>query len=294
MDDLFARFSEIIQPRETQLFSKNPIGYSRAGHPIYGYKYGTGPIAISLIGGCHSDEPVGPFFLRRFVAYLQNLPQNDPMLEKYEWWIIPHTNPDGELKNKSWYNNSTLDYSLPSYLTKNFRELPGEDMEFGFPRTDTDTLARPENRAIYKWWKSGTKPFKLHASLHGMGFGAGPWFLLDRSWIFRTVEMRKKCTNLVKQLGYTCHDIERNGEKGFFRIEKGFCTRPDSRSMARHFLNLNDKKSAAKFRPSSMETIRSFYADSLTLVTEMPLFITPGVGNILGPPDPKDLFWKDN
>jgi hypothetical protein len=293
MHDLFIRFAEIVQAKTAQYVAKEEIGYSRAGHAIYGYKFGNGPVATSLIGGCHSDEPVGPYFLRRLVSYLSGLPKDDPLLQNYEWWIIPHANPDGEFKNNSWYKGPNLEYSLSAYLKGAFREAPGDDMEFGFPRSANDLLARPENRAIYKWWKTCSKPLKLHASLHGMGFGAGPWFLLDRSWIFRTVEMRKQCTRQVNLLGYTLHDMERNGEKGFFRIEKGFCTRPDSQFMAQHFVNLNDQETAAKFRPSSMETIRFFYPDSLTLVSEMPLFITPGVGDVLGPPDLKAVFWKD-
>ena len=292
MHDFFVRFPEILQSESIQSIPGVEIGSSRAGHPIFGYKFGTGATAISLIGGCHSDEPVGPKFLRHFISFLHDLQNDDPLLSDYEWWIIPHANPDGELLNKMWYNDTALDYSLISYLKHAFREQPGDDIEFGFPRSHTDLAARPENRAIYKWWKSSSKPFKLHASLHGMGFGAGPWFLLDRSWIFRTVELRDKCSSLTKQLGYVLHDIERNGEKGFFRIEKGFCTRPDSRYMIQHFNNLGDAETADKFRPSSMETIKSLYSDSLTIVSEMPLFITPGVGDILGPPDPKAAFWK--
>ena len=41
-----------------------------------------------------------------------------------------------------------------------------------------------------------------------------------------------------------------------------------------------------------MEAVRSLGGDTLTLVTEMPLFITPGVGETLGPPDPEAVRWK--
>ncbi len=49
---------------------------------------------------------------------------------------------------------------------------------------------------------------------------------------------------------------------------------------------------ASKFRPSSMEAIRSLGGDPLTLVTEMPLFLLPEVGEVLGPPDPEAERWK--
>ena len=41
------------------------IGRSREGNPIYGYRLGEGEIGVSLIAGCHADEPVGPEMLRR-------------------------------------------------------------------------------------------------------------------------------------------------------------------------------------------------------------------------------------
>ena len=45
--------------------------------------------------------------------------------------------------------------------------------------------------------------------------------------------------------------------------------------MVAHFLALSDEETAAKFRPSSMELIRSLGGDPLTLVSEMPLFLLP-------------------
>ena len=41
--------------------------------------------------------------------------------------------------------------------------------------------------------------------------------------------------------------------------------------MTQFFLDRQDELTARKFRPSSMETIRSVGGDPLTLVTEMPL-----------------------
>ena len=42
-----------------------------------------------------------------------------------------------------------------------------------------------------------------------------------------------------------------------------------------------------------MEAVRALGGDPLTLVTEMPLFITPGVGDELGPPDPVLTRWRE-
>jgi len=76
-------------------------------------------------------------------------------------------------------------------------------------------------------------------------------------------------------MGYDLLDWDRRGDKGFERIDKGFSTRPDSRAMVRHFLALGDRRTAALFRPSSMEVVRRLGGDPLTFVSEMPLFLHP-------------------
>ncbi len=115
-----------------------------------------------------------------------------------------------------------------------------------------------------------------------MGFAAGPWFLVEGEWKDRCNVLKERCAARVAELGYALHDVQRNGEKGFFRLGRGFCTRPDSKYMRKHFSQLGDNRTAALFRPSSMETVRALGGDPLTLVSEMPLFITPGVGEELG------------
>jgi hypothetical protein len=125
-----------------------------------------------------------------------------------------------------------------------------------------------------------------------MAFAAGPWFLIDAAWANRCQPIKNRCRKTTTQLGYVLHDVERHGEKGFHRIDRGFCTRPDSESMSRYFLERGDVTTAAKFRPSSMETIRSFGGDPLTLVSEVPLFVTPGVGETIEPTDPEAERWR--
>ena len=320
------------------------LGTSREGRPVVGYRFagdpGSTPTRVSLLAGCHADEPVGPRLLRHLVDHLKSLPQDDPLLAGMEWWIVPHANPDGEERNRGWQGSSggsglmpsaagpaagssetgTAEagaseakpsdplpevYDLPAYLTHAVRELPGDDMEFGFPRGPGDRDARPENQAIYRWWRTAPGPFHLHVSLHGMGFAAGPWLLIEPTWAERARPLREAFRERARELGYVLHDVERLGEKGFFRLERGFATRPDSRHMRDHFLARGDPETASRFRPSSMETIRRLSlgsgpgaagpvdADPLTLVTEMPLFLTPGAGETPGPPDPAAKEWKD-
>ena len=287
------RVNSILSGRPVTVDAGDVIGHSREGRPIQAFRFGRGDTRISLLAGCHADEPVGPRLLRHLAAYLSSLPANDPMLERYQWWVIPHINPDGEQRNRAWQTGDASTYKLSSYLAHVVRELPGDDIEFGFPRSEDDAGARPENRAIYDWWHENESSFALHISLHGMGFAAGPWFLIEEAWKDRCDLLKQRCVEQVRSMGYVLHDVERNGEKGFFRLERGFCTRPDSRYMREHFLGIGDAGTADLFRPSSMEAVRSLGGDTLTLVSEMPLFIAPGVGEQLGPPDPVAAEWKE-
>ena len=267
------------------------IGRSRRGRPVFAYRIGRGPLRVSLIGGCHADEPVGPRFLGRLVRFLAG-PAGAELRRAATWSVIPHVNPDGEEANAAWQTTGAERYDFVSYLRHRVREFPGDDIEFGFPDGADDEGARPEDRAAWQFWQ-GAAPFDLHVSMHGMSVAAGPYFLVERSWWPRLGEMAAALTREVEGAGYTLHDVERHGEKGFHRLGRGFCSRPDSRAMRRHFLDLEDPGTAARFRPSSMEAVRSLGGDPLTLVTEMPLFITPGVGAELGPPDPALMRWRE-
>jgi hypothetical protein len=270
------------------------LGRSRRGVEIEGYRFGRGALHVSLIAGCHADEPVGPAMLRRLAAYLAERPADDPLLAAATWSVVPHVNPDGEERNAAW-SAETLPavdprggedrvYDLHLYRKHVVRELPGDDMEFGFPRGADDTGARPENRAVAAFLAEGA-PFHLHASFHGMAFATGPWFLIEEAWIDRTAPLREAMRRTVRAMGYQPFDVDRGGEKGFHRIDEGFTTRPDSRSMIRWFESRNDPGMAAKFRPSSMEFVRSLGGDPFTMVSEMPLFLRPLEEGETGRPD---------
>lgn len=259
------------------------LGASREGRPLIGYRFGRGPLAVSLIAGCHADEPVGPAMLDHLVAFLAGLGDDDPLLQHISWSVIPHANPDGEARNASWIairatttSGQREGYDLFTYLRSAVREAPVDDVEFGFPRDDDDEEVRPENRAIADFLRAAA-PVSLHVTFHGMAFAAGPWFLIEPGWADRTLMMRDTLRAAVRGLGYRLHDIDRAGDKGFFRIDRGFTTRPDSRAMAAHFTALGDVATAALFRPNSMEFVRSLGGDPLTLVSEMPLFLLPAL-----------------
>ncbi len=283
-----------------------PIGRSREGRGILGAVLGRGPRRLSLIGGCHSDEPVGPAMLRRLVAYLGSRAEDDPLLAGWTWYVVPHVNPDGEARNAVWSDMSS--HTLPAvdhlgeedrvfdlhlYLRNVMREKPGDDMEFGFPRGPSDAGARPENRAVADFLAAGA-PFDLHGSFHGIAFASGPWFLIEPAWVDRTGRLRDALRGRVRSMGYGLFDVDRGGEKGFRRVDEGFSTRPDSRSMISYFESRGDLETASKFRPSSMEYVRSLGGDPFTFVSEMPLFLRPlPPGDTGRPGDPIFRAWLE-
>lgn len=267
------------------------IGRSRLRRPILGWSFGAGERSVSLIGGAHADEPVGPEVLSRWVAFLGRLAASEPrhpLLTAWRWRIVPHINPDGAAVNAGWPGSTVrvadsrgvaaYGYRFSSYFESVVRERPGDDLEFGFPSRVEDlagsSAARPEARGVAAFLAEGA-PLALHASFHSMAFGAGPWFLIDRAWIERTAVLRRRLADEVASEGYRLHDVDRQGEKGFDRIEAGFCTRPDSVAMRRYFEEQGDFHTASLFLPSSMELARALGGDPLTIVSEMPLFLVP-------------------
>ncbi len=280
------------------------IGRSREGRAIVAHRLGSGPVHVSLIAGCHADEPVGPMFLRAFVVFLAGAPRATGLLGAATWWIVPHVNPDGAERNRTWTDSvpaphdrrpERVDagFDVAHYLRHVVRERPGDDLEFGFPAHDGDSGARPETTAILRWWRAEDVRPRLHASLHGMGTAGGPWFLVEDAWRDRIEPVRRACLSACQRLGYTPHDVDRRGEKGFHRLGRGFATRPSADAMRAHFDALGEPEVAARFRPSSMDVARRLGRDTLTLVSEMPLFITPGLGADLDPDAEPRRRWAE-
>lgn len=243
------------------------LGESEEGRPITALRLGTGAHRVSLIAGNHSDEPVGPDFLRRFARQVLESPDAfSDLLGPFTFFIIPHTNPDGEAKNRRWVEEWP---DIGSYLRHAFREPPGRDMEFGFP------AMRKENGIVGDFlWENG--PFALHMSLHGMGFGEGAMLLIERAWTFRTQALRDGFARAVRSEDLSLHDHNRKGEKGFFYLEPGFSTTPEGEAMRWFFRARGDNATAVKFHDSSMEFVRRRGGDPLCLVTELPIFVLQG------------------
>ena len=260
-------------------------GSSLEGRPIAAYQFGRGPFRISLIAGCHADEPTGPRLLRKLVTFLGGLEAGHPLLEDYYWLIVPHANPDGEAVNRRWYGDDDEVYDLGPYLRYVDRAIPCDDIEYGFPLDGRYGPKRPENAFLHDLWLAAGGGFHLHASLHSMAFAFGAWFLIGRDWAGRSAAIRQRCRRMTRQMSYPFHDVDRKGEKGFHRIAGGFATCPDHRAMKRCFLEQEDAATASCFHPSSMEAVAALSPGCLTLVPERPFFIFPR--------EKKDLSWPN-
>ncbi|MFT5143838.1 MAG: hypothetical protein ACI80V_002624 [Rhodothermales bacterium] len=243
------------------------LGASEEGRPVGGVRFGRGPKHVTLIAGSHADEPVGPETLVRFIQQASAQPDDfAPAAEEFTILIIPQVNPDGEARNWSWIEKWP---DLAAYLTSAVRELPGRDVEFGYPDL------RSENRLVASAMKQ-MAPLVLHMSLHGMGYSDGAMLLVDRFWAFRTRVLREGFAAAAAARGLRLHDHNRRGEKGFFQIEPGFTTTPEGAAMRAYFDSTGQPEVAALFRDSSMEFARSLGGDPLCVVTELPLFLVEG------------------
>ena len=240
------------------------IGRSESGRELLGFVAGSGPCKVSLIAGCHADEPVGPETLRLLVRTLASLHgDGEALLDDFTFCIVCHVNPDGEAVNRPWMEQWP---DAIEYLKHAARELPGRDVEFAFPDR------RPENRAVAAFLQKHG-PFRMHASLHGMGFSDGALLLIDRRWGFRTDALQNRFRETAAAAGLTLHDHNRRGEKGFFYLGPGFSTTPEGEAMRVFFRAAGDEETASRFGESSMDFVRSLGGDPLCLVTELPLFL---------------------
>jgi hypothetical protein len=257
-EDLASSFLDDLE--DLELLSR---GESEEGRPLMLWRWGRGPIKVSLLAGCHSDEPLGPHVLRRWLKRCtRGAGDVESLLETFSFYICPHINPDGENKNLSWVKKYP---DFDAYVEHAFREKPGRDLEFGFPEM------RKEN--VF-WAQAMEKegPFDLHLSLHGMGYSEGYLLLIERHVQERCVELQESFSRMAKGFGVGLHDHDRKGDKGFLYFGAGFSSTPEGKAMKGHFLKIGDELTASKFHLSSMEWMRSLGGDPVCLVSELPLF----------------------
>lgn len=244
------------------------IGRSRGGRPLYGLRLGDAPRSASITAGAHADEPVGPMTAFALALWCITTPAGRDLLRSFRFHLCPQVNPDGAEANRRWFADPP---DPVTYLRHAVREQPGDDIEFGYPGPLGPAL-RPENEAVARFFTE-QGPVAFHASLHGMAVAEGAWFLIGHHWINRTAPLRHRLAEAAAAEGLPLHDIDRHGDKGFFRIAPGFNTTPTSAGMRDHFLARGDQAAAARFRLNSMEFAPSLGGEPLVMVSELPLFL---------------------
>jgi hypothetical protein len=246
------------------------IGRSEAGRPLLGVRLGRGPVRVSLVAGAHADEPVGAetiYWLIRYCLKNRRDPAVRSLLENVTLIMLPHINPDGEAANWSWIERFP---DFAAYASGVKRELPGRDVEFGYP------AMRGENKTAVAFWQAQS-PIDLHFSLHGMSVAEGAMLLIERSSVDETSELREVYREALVEAGVGLHDHDRGGEKGFDYLGAGFQTTPEGRRMAAYFREQGDDVMAGQFHLSSMEYLRELNGKCRCFVTEIPLWrITSG------------------
>ncbi|MCX7717704.1 MAG: M14 family zinc carboxypeptidase [Candidatus Sumerlaeaceae bacterium] len=267
------------------------IGRSRAGRPLYGIRLGRGPARASLTAGAHADEPAGPMAAFDLIRRLCEEPRGKQLVDLYSFYLCPQVNPDGAEANSAWFRDPA---DLALYLRHVVREQPGDDVEFGYPAATAGAEVgapplRPENGAVAEFLRHGA-PYVFHASLHGMAFAEGAWFLIGARHAGGSAALRARLARMAQAAGLPLHDMDRHGEKGFTRIAPGFCTTPHSEAMREFFLARGDPATAALFRPSSMEFVQSLGGDPLVMVSEIPVFLIGGAAERPDPPPPDTAY----
>ena len=242
------------------------VGHSRSGRDIYAYIFGSGPYRVSITAGAHADEPIGPITATMLPHLIQGVfPE---LLKHVTFYVVPNVNPDGTHQNLAWCDTNAPVYDFKQYFRHRVRELPGDDVEFNY---GDPIVSRPENQAAMRFFEANA-PFNAHFSLHGMALAEGAWFLICQDWVKRAAYLMQQLSALCDGLSFPLHDMERHGEKGFHRIQSGFCTTPISTAMQDFFLARNEPDTASCFLPSSMEYITSLGGVPLCMVSEIPLF----------------------
>ena len=88
---------------------------------------------MSLLAGCHADEPVGPRLLRRVVDDLLAGPDGEELRGRATWFVIADINPDGAAANAAWQPPDAERYDFADWLRHRVRELPGDDIGIRLP-----------------------------------------------------------------------------------------------------------------------------------------------------------------
>ncbi len=244
------------------------IGHSREGRPLYALSVGKGPKNVVAMAGAHPDEPVGTVTCLHLAQRLATDPRLAALCEQATFHFVPMANPDGSAANASWLPSWGPRPDLGAYLSQVRRDVPKDDVEFGFP-SDPSQAVRPENAAIAGWFDRIGK-IDHYVSLHSMFIGGGALFLLMGDLEGEIGKVRFVQDRIAAK-GLPLHDKDRFGQKGFHRLGPGLMTAPTKDEMAAFFAAGGASAQAAQFKLNSMQYVTQRNDCPLAFVSEIPL-----------------------
>lgn len=261
------------------------IGTSLEGRPLAALTLGRGATTVTIKGNAHADEPVGAVTCVLLAQLLTNHPAWRPFLDRYRFCMIPTANPDGLNRNTGWL---TTPFDLRTYLMHVYRDLPRDDVEFGYPQTreadnsmaDGAGDVRPENEACARFYDT-CAPIAAHLSLHSMAFAGGAWFLIAAEADPTPFEPALTfLTGACADEDLPLHDEDRGGQRGFSRLRPGFHSIPTVEGMQAFFRQSGNAELTRQFRLNSMQYALRHCGARFAAVSELPYVYDPALADM--------------
>ena len=194
---------ERLRSVHPDLISRERIGTTRLGEPIWLYHVGAGNRSALIVGGVHPNEPIGSLTILHLV---QQLVADEPFRTGSDtaWHIVPCADPDGMRLNEVWFADPS-DRGL--YAREFFRPAPDEQVEWTFPFAYKDAYfdaMMPETIALARAIDL-TAP-DLYVPLHNSE-GGGAYFYVSR----RSPELYALLHAVAAECGVPLHSGEAEG-----------------------------------------------------------------------------------
>jgi len=270
MDESSKRLATLY-PESVEIFE---MGKTRKNHLLYGLKIGSGRQNALVFGCPHPNEPIGSMMLEYFTEALAS---NSTLREEldYTWYIVKVWDVDGTKLNENWFKGP---FTIKNYARNFFRPASFKQVDWTFPVDYKelhfhDTI--PETRAMMKLIDE-IKP-KFIYSLHNGGFCGVYWYITSP-----TPEIYEDLHQIAIRNGVPLDfgEPERPAGVSFspaIYAEGGISTEYD---YIEKYVGEDIKELIKKIRWGDCS---SSYAkqrhNSFTLVTELPYFYNPQIGD---------------
>jgi hypothetical protein len=251
------------------------LGRSREGRPLVALSVGRGARTVAVKANAHAEEAAGTVTCLRLVQALLEQPAGACWREAATFHFIPTANPDGLWRNRDWLHGP---FDLARFLLFRYRDLPGEDVEFGYPSADGPEV-RPENRAVADFLRS-LPCLDAYLSLHSIDFTGGAWFLLQAADLAAQEPFLDFVADVCTREGVPLHDEDRAGQKGFTRLRPGFHTTPTVEGMQAFFRQSGQADLVQQFRLNSMQFVQQQHGTPRAVVSELPLAYAPELADM--------------